>query len=260
MNRVFLKEIEEKSSYSAIEKNKICILGLGRNVGTTFVATLLAYHYSNQKQSVAYLELESSYCEKPLLFDSVDMQQRFSKKTFYSFHERVHKGEKIRGVKNIEENINWGIITPEFRNRNEPLSIEEEMRLLSNISGNTVIATLDEVKFASDFDCIICVVDPLPSKLLASSDNMRILKKIELECDNVVWVVNKFNKGVNSKDIRSFLKTKNICYVEKVDEVEIYSDEYQCRFHYRNKHIKEITEKSIAKLAGIVSSITKKTH
>ncbi len=260
MNRIFLKEVEEKTTYSIIEKNKICVTGLSKGAGTTFVATLLARYFSLQKQAVAYLELEAPTNDRPLLYDSVDMEQRFNKKIFHSFHESVQKGEKIRGKKNIDENINWGIVAPSFRDNLIPLTKEEEIRLLSNISGNTVIATCDNTSCFSEFDCIVCVVDPLPSKLLASEARLKKLKKIELEYDNILWVINKFNKGVSLKDIKKLIKAKDVFCIDKIDDAHIYTNEFQCKFHYRNKQVKDITDKSVSKIAANIASITKNTQ
>ena len=47
------------------------------------------------------------------------------------------------------------------------------------------------------------------------------------------------NAGVSRRQVKGFLKSSDILWLDKLPLEEIYSDEYHCRFHWENKNIRE---------------------
>jgi hypothetical protein len=61
------------------------------------------------------------------------------------------------------------------------------------------------------------------------------------------------NKGVSRRQVKGFLKSDSIVWIDSFPVEEIYSDEYHCRFHWENKTIKTAVTPEFDKLSGILN-------
>ena len=259
MNRIFIKEADTNSNYKNIEKTKVLVTGLSSNSGVSFVATCIAHYLKTLKLSISFLELEEYSRHRSLLYDSAAFEQRFISMPFISFHQKVLDGEKIRGLTNLDEGINWAILSPSLLHSKEgfALSPEAKNRLINNLSGEIIIATDDNLDNIPEYDYIVCVVDPFPSKLLAGKSKLLQLKKLEVQNNNVIYIINKLSSSIPKKEILEYLKIKAAPCIGLLDEKLFYEDEFNCKFHYNNKKIWSEIEKPIKEL---ISGAKKLTH
>lgn len=238
MEREYKKECETQKE-SLIEKIKIGIIGIDNQVGTSFIATSIAHTIANtEDRKVAYLEFPDN---NGLLYESIGIEKRFKKKKYINVFTEIENNRYIRHIKNIHDNINWCLVTSEEKNRNLVLSEINQLKIINNVRGDTIIcdfgSNFDSLKL-DEMDIIICVIDPLPSKLISSK------KLIErLNSDNyrkIVWVLNKNNSGVSNRLLRNYINLKENYKIPLINEEYFYIAEYNCRIPIEQKEIKAL--------------------
>lgn len=214
---------------NSFEKLKIGVIGLTENAGSAFIASYLARTLGGIKDlRPALVELKDSG-----LYDGLALAKHFSERDYYSFFEAVKEGESIRGKKNLLQGINWACQLP--KDRQIPLSIPEQLRIVNNISARLVVSILpNETQInrdspVRDMEVILLVIDPLPSKLLAGHNFLCDIKSLDIP---VIYLVNKMNKGVSKPELTNYLKEKRLHYIPFLDGEDIYSAEYSGRQLY----------------------------
>ncbi|MEG0924443.1 MAG: hypothetical protein RR313_06030 [Anaerovoracaceae bacterium] len=264
MERKFFRETQRNDNYNSIEKVKIGIFGIGESVGTTFVATSLAYYFCEKGKSVAFVEIGNPRKRLSLLFDSVAMEKRFVNREFVDFYKLAEEKSTIRGRKNIEEGINWALITPDNCKKEIEPSIEQKERIINNISGEIVICDFDCREdwdnLPEDMDILIGVIEPLPSKMIGGAKLFKDIKRRQSQGAKVIWIVNKENKGVEKKEVNNYLKEKEPIHIPIFDEEAFYENEYNCKFHFTNKKIWEEMREYMDKIQEKMANITKVSH
>jgi hypothetical protein len=76
---------------------------------------------------------------------------------------------------------------------------------------------------------VICVIDPLPSRLLAGAATMDLVRAAEAGGIPVTWVVNKMNPGVNMREVLRFISIKDPVFIPALPAEKLYAAEYACR-------------------------------
>ena len=199
-----------------------------------------------------------------MTYDRIGIDKRFIGREFISFYHLISSGQSVRGKCNPDMGINWALRVPgeEFE-RNEITSI---IRLVENVQGSNVIldisgnygsslcdeARIEELKILlSDSDMIFVIIDPLPSSLMADRRKFAMLKLLESEGHSVTWVINKYNRGVNIKEMRNYLHLRNYVTIPFLDEKELYTAEYNCETMLSTQNSSQLLQncfKSIAEL------------
>ena len=257
MERLFLREkTEEKFSYMA-EKRKVGVAGMSRGAGVSFVATSLAKLLSTAEAGkVTFLEVcDNIPGKKSFVYDSAGFDKRFKTREFVRFYNEIKNGSNIRGKSNGDDKINWALITPEDIKDGVETTPMEMIRLINNVSGDTIICDIAECKNAGDYlldmDVVIFVIDPIPSAMIAGYPFMKEVKRLEYNGKKTVWLINKYNNGINKRDMQSFLKRKENHKIPAMDIDDFYSAEYNCKIPYETAEIRsktrEIFEKIITK-------------
>ncbi len=241
MERYFFRSRSDAAKKIDKEQIRIGVTGIGQGVGTTFVASALAFYFRDQGKSVSFTQcLDPKKCTG-LLYDAVAMDKRFAHRSFYDIYQCITDGQPIRRKRNRETGIFWNIPTPQNCLQGLRLDEKQQGRLIGNADGEVCIYDVEADyswdSFLLDMDLIVAVVDPLPSRLIRAKDRFRQLKKMELSGCPVVWIVNKVTSGINKKQVRDYLKTSKILWLEAVEMEQIYKDEYLCRFHWENQEI-----------------------
>ena len=219
---------------ATIDRLKIGVLGLSEGAGTGFLVASLAKALVDQGYFPAVLELG-----KGGLFDSLGMDKLFAGRDFFSFHNAAANDRSIRGRRNELGGINWALIPSEEGLAS--LDLYRKIRLLNNLIGDVVVSRMSGIKeeelwkLAWEMDRILVVIDPLPSKMLEGYELLCNLKLSELP---ILYVVNKYNKGVNRRQLLSYLKLKKLKYIPMIDYKAIYGAEYTCRTAYDIPHAK----------------------
>lgn len=235
---------EQKEKLS--DQLNIAVTGLGRSVGTTFVATALAFYYFDMGKSVTFVQCLTPSKAESLFFDAVAMDQRFARRTFHDYYERICSSKPTAGMRNTEEGIHW-ILPTSCGKTCFDLNPIQKGRLISAAKGEVCIFDIeadDEWNhLLLDMDMIVVITDPLPSRMICRAERFKRLKKMELSGHKILWVVNRMNDGVNKRQVRSYLKTSQIIWIPLFSADKIYQCEYNCRFIWKDAEIKrEILE------------------
>ncbi|MCR5482659.1 MAG: hypothetical protein K6F52_07705 [Clostridia bacterium] len=243
MERIFLREEENKEKFNIREREKIAVIGSGTGAGASFTASALAKRLSMEKgKAVAYAEVFIGQGRKRKMYDALGMEKRFAGRDYLSMHELLKSGS-IRGRANIDEGINWAVCsgnTGDF----SPLDC---VRLINNVLCDTLVYCMDSDSFKGELahcedilceaDKIVYVIDPLPSALLSSHELTGLIKRLEYRGHKVVWVINKSNSGINKRELLGYLKLKKYFEIPAVDPRYIYNCEYNCRIPYTHREV-----------------------
>ena len=241
MERLFFRERQSDIPAPA-QQLHIAVTGLGRSVGTTFVATALAFYFRDAGKETTYCQCLTPSKATRLLYDEIAMEQRFARRLFCDVYGKIEAAEPVKMVKstkrlNEEEGISWILPTPQ----SEDLGESQMSRLLTIPKEEVCVFDFEAEpqwnQFLMDMDLLVVVVDPLPSRLIHSKTRFAFLKKLELSGCNVVWVVNRDNPGVNPRQLKSYLKTNQIIRVPSFPMENIYQCEYSCKFPWENEEI-----------------------
>lgn len=257
LERLFIRDRESRP-VKAIDQVNIGVCGLGKNVGTTFIASLLAFYFEIKGKRISFTQVGSPAMCSSLLYEAVAMEQRFYGRDFYDIYREISEGNPVRNLQNHELGVNWTLITPFDVADGIELAKDEVARLVGNSKGDICIFDIDVGNDGEtaldDMDHIIAVCDPLPSKMSCNLNNFKRLKQRELSGRaGFAWVVNGVNKGVSRRQVKGFLKSDSIVWIDSFPVEEIYSDEYHCRFHWGNKTIKTAVTPEFDKLSGILN-------
>lgn len=272
MGRIFarrdesvLKLRDKESKYGT--NLKIGIVGLGEGVGTTFVATALAFCIGAEDKSVSYVELGSPATRQNLFFDSVAMDRRFANREFFDFYQGAANGDFLKRRENREMGINWCIITPENCRDGLDLSNEELHRLIGSIEDEICIFDIEssllrgkDEGILMQMDIIIGVVDPMPSKMLGATEIHSRLERTAAKGVPLFYVVNKNNSSVVRKEVHNYLKTNDLIWVPLLRQECFFDDEYNCRFHWNNKEINRNMVEPLDMIVKKTCDITKHSH
>lgn len=208
MDRNLSRETAITEKYFAIEKLKVGVMGISQSAGTSFITGCLARYLANtKKHDPAVVELA-----RGSLFDSYGMDKRFAGRSYFRFCSALEENRSIRGIRNMDEGINWILRSP--HETEIELSYEQKLQLISHAKGDIILCDLSGEK-SQDFqllrsmDQIIAVIDPMPSKMLAGYGLLCDLRTFEADGGNIIYVINKFNKGVNRRQMLDFLKLRD---------------------------------------------------
>ena len=251
MERLFIRETTEPEPLYIVQKQKIGVVGMSRGAGATLIATALAKVFScNDDRKVTFLEVCcNAFNKSPLVYDSIGIDRRFRAREFVRFYQEIKQGGSIRGKSNPDDRINWGLITPDDVKEEIRLTPIEAVRLINNIPGDLVICDVSECDNAEDYlidmDCIVFVVDPMPSRMIAGYQFMREVKRLEHKGQKVIWLVNKYNPGINKRDMQDFLKLKEYYKVPFISENSFYSAEYNCKIPYDLADVRQAMKETL---------------
>jgi len=254
MERLFLRESEGGSAAFVIEKQKIGVVGMSGGAGVSFVATSLAKILSGiEGRKVTLLEIRDALSgKKPLIYDSIGMDKRFKNREFIRYYNEIKEGRGVRTKSNPDDRVNWGLITPEDVKDEIAVTPIEIVRLINNIPGDIIVCDISECENAGDYlidmDYVIFVIDPLPARIMAGYPFMSEVKRLEHRGKKVVWIINKYNSGINKRDLHNFLKLKGHYTLPCVSPENFYNAEYNCKIPYEIAAVRDAVKDTIEKI------------
>lgn len=237
MERILSREAPLIENHDEYDQWKVGVTGISKSAGTSFLTGCLARYLANTgRHSPAVVELG-----KGSLYDSFGMDKRFAGRAWNYFYSALQEKKIIRGWRNMDEGINWVIRTPEEEKIN--LSFEQKLRLISHTRGDVILC---DVPAETDQDCqlllcmdrIIAVIDPMPSKMLEGYNTLSRLKALETDKREIIFVINKMNRGVNRRQLLDFLSIKKPLFLPLISPELIYTAEYNCRIPYAIGEVK----------------------
>ena len=256
MERLFLRERKEEKFVDIFEKQKIGVVGMNRGAGASFVATSIASVLTqSSERKVTFLEVCDYISDKmSFMYDAIGVDKRFKTREFTRFYNEVKFGKNIKGRANFDEKINWALITPEDIKEKIELSPIEIVRLINNVTGDVIVCDISECNSKEDYlldmDVVVFVIDPMPYSMITGYPFMREVKRLAYNGKKVIWVVNKFNAGINKRDMQNFLNLKEYYKIPAIESSDFYSAQYNCKLPYEmsniHDHAKETVEKIVA--------------
>lgn len=260
LNRIFVREQCDEEYCMVNNRFKIGVVGMGVAAGTSFIATAIAKELSRDKEKhVAYVEINCNN-EKTFLYDSLGMDKRFAGRSYYDFYTEIAEGKNISGFMNLDEHINWALTVPQNTNETQqkPLEIIELCRLINNIAGDSVVCDISQSvgfeQILMEMAVIVFVIDPLPSKLIKSYEEFCYIKKCQLLGQKIIWVVNKYNDGINKREFYDFMKLKHFIKLPIVPQEEIYLAEYNCRIPYSSKPVNTMINEPVRQILHLFNT------
>ena len=251
LNRTLSREAEETEYYAGMDKLKIGVIGIAGGSGASFLSGCLARYLANTgKHLPTVIELGTG-----ILFDSFGMDRRFAGRPYFQFFKALDENRSIRGERNLDEGINWILITPEEEELS--LSFEQKMRLVCNAKGDILICDFSggveaDLQLLQSMDQIIVVIDPLPSRMLKGYDLLCRLKALELKQLEMLYVINKFNRGVNRGQMADFLNLKNPVFIPMIHTESIYTAEYNCKIPYTLSEVKKVMKEPMRQIVSLL--------
>jgi len=234
---------------------RIGFVGLSAGAGTTSVthaaATVLTEMlYSKHGKSKMSSSLATGFATVLELdtrlehtsgypFDKIGIDRHFAGRNYHSYYRLAADGKPLSGAHNLSGGINWALRLPGERDiRPETAGL---IRLVNGAPGDIVLCdigirpTSGSTGFAeareilTAMDRLVCVIDPLPSRLLAASDTMELIRMAEAGGNPVDYAVNKMNHGVNTKELFRFLPMKEPYMLPAIPLDTVYACEFCCK-------------------------------
>lgn len=235
------------SAYTAMDKLKVGIVGMSPHAGASFLAACLAKFLGLAGNHPAVVELGPGH-----LYDSLGMDKHFAGREYCKFFGGAEKGASLRGKGNIEDGINWVLKSPEEWKVH--LNGMQKLGLINAVGGNVILCDIscedeDCFQLLQYMDKVIVVIDPLPSKMLSGYGFLQSLKALNSPGKTNLYVINKYNRGINRRELADFVKVEKPVYLPMIKQETIYALEYSCRNPYGLPEVKMILEKPLREIA-----------
>jgi len=191
------------------------------------------------------------------VYDAIGVDKRFKTREFVRFYNEVKHGKSIKVQANFDEKVNWALITPEDIKEKIELVPIEIVRLINNVMGDVIVCDISECSSKEDYlldmDAVVFVIDPMPNAMISGYPFMREVKRLEHNGKKVIWVVNKFNAGINKRDMQNFLKLKEYYKIPAIESSDFYNAQYNCKLPYEMLDIREHTKSTIEQIVKLLA-------
>lgn len=257
MNRVLMRvNQQQERDYPETERAEGSSLRIGvlpgsRGDGATLIALGLAQYISRrrikEKDRVSYLEFRGSL-PGPTVFDWTGMEKRFVGRGFHDFFGMAESNQPFRNLLNLDEGINWILPLPGSPQPKRDLI----GKLLRRSPGNILLCDFSNVphirEHLADMDVLILVVDPSPSGLLASLPVLSELRKMEESGMPVIRVVNRWNEGIEKREVLRFLQDREPVQVPVIPYEYICRSQFGCMLPLQDSAIRPLLEPALGKI------------
>ncbi|MDR2133316.1 MAG: hypothetical protein LBP30_08270 [Clostridiales Family XIII bacterium] len=271
-DRMLLREDDENPlGYTARDRACIGVVGLSAGAGVSTLIFSMARYIANLKTRTPTV-LELSDGDEGICgwnYDVIGADRRFADREYLSCYRRMEECRGVAGVANMDEGINWMLRLPSERAL--ALDPQQMTSLIGNAEGDVILcdfsarlgsgladedARLDCLKkLLRDMTLIVPVVDPAPSKLLGGHKRLSMLKELEAASHSVLYVINKFGKGVNKRELYDYLKPRRKTVIGLIDPDELCEAEYNCKNPYAMPAVKRAATAAIETVlaaAGVI--------
>ena len=194
----------------------IGVVGVGRGAGATFAAMGLAVKMAEMTEGVTFADgrqhEEGGHSARRLL--AVD--RHFEKKA-------AAMGSGPGKRTNIYHKVNWAVCG-QLHPGADGHETEAEEPDYRTFPGKYII--VDSPQHTEDMDVIVCVVDPLPSRIMAGLETFRRIR--EQQMVPVIWVMNKASSAAGRREVETFLRLRFTHSIPLVEAEAFYRAEFRC--------------------------------
>ena len=252
LHRILSREADDSEKHEALEKLKVGVIGISESSGVSFLTGCLARYLANTgNYRPAVIELGHGS-----LYDSFGMDKRFAGREFFRFYRALSENQSIRGIRNMDEGINWILIAPD----EEKIDISSELkfRMITQAKGDVILCDFSgfvdqDFRLLQTMDQIIAVIDPLPSRMLKGYETLRGIKVLEMRQNDIIYIINKLNKGVNRRQMYDYLKIKKPVTVPLISPEQVYTAEYNCKIPYSMAEIKKVLKEPLSEIISLLN-------
>lgn len=242
MERLFIREKREETAPGHL----LGVTGLCRGSGVTAAASSAAMFLAEQGLEVRFTECAVPRQGRPLLYEAAAFSERFRGRSFQDVYSLLAEERPISGNPNLEMGVSWILAPPESRDHCAAFTETMRGRLIRH-GMRAEYAVFDCLSgdeswfpYLRDFDAVLVLVDPLPSRLEAGMPVFRKMKALENEGKvQVFWLVNRMCSSVSRRQMRRFLMSRRIFWVDDLGRDCFCQNEYCCRLHWENQKIRE---------------------
>jgi Flp pilus assembly CpaE family ATPase len=257
-------EIKVIKEYKFIKaKNNIAVINLSEGAGSTFITLNLAYMLREKKVDVSVVEIPHKKMKTDILNIISKNDEDYN---YISVSESISSGSVLRR----EAFFNHGI---KFFINNKKISswsVENNIDYISLISKESNINIYDigsQVLESSNIllsilDVLIVIIEPMPYKLLQVEEKMKYIKSLEEKGVTIIYVINKYIKDLNKRDIEKYLQVKISSCIPFISPETIYAAYYsgQIVFQLEKSEIFRDSLQKILSAANILDYQNKKEN
>ena len=216
-------EIKVIKEYKFIKaKNNIAVINLSNGAGSTFVSLNLAYALKDSKVDVSVIEVPFENMKTDI---------------FHIISDNYETTSEEKAI--IKDGIKFYISSNNGKAKYSKEEIIEYISLISKESNMNIYdigsQALDEnLNFLFNvIDVAIIVIDPMPYKLLQTEEKIKLIKMLEEKSVNVIYILNKYIKDLNKKDIEKYMEIKISSCVPFINPETLYAAYYSNQTVYR---------------------------
>lgn len=215
-------------------KNNIAVINLSQGAGSTFITLNLAYILNNKKVAVSVIEMPHENMKADILNIISDCNEDYN---YVSVPEAIISGAECRKDALIRDGIKFYINNKKINSWSTKNSIEfislinKESSINIYDLGNQV---LDESinYLLGVIDVVIVAIDPMPYKMLQTEEKIKRIRTLE-EKNNIIYVINRYIKDLNKKDIERYLGIKISSCIPFINPETIYAAYYSGQTVYK---------------------------
>ena len=204
----------------------IGVVGIGSGAGATFIAMGLALKMAEMTAGVTFLEGRPHPEESPGPYRILTSDRGFKEKRFIDFFKEEGGRPGLRT--NLYNKVNWVVRGPAAPEAPGAAQAAPDCRLLP---GSCII--IDNTVSYEDLDLIVCVADPLPSRIMAGLETFRRIR--EQAIVPVIWLLNKNCPPVSRRQVETFLKIRFTHVMPLIPAEVFYRAEYDCNLPYAGR-------------------------
>ena len=215
-------EIKIIREYKFIKaKNNIAVINLSQGAGATFITLNLAYMLKDKKVDAAVIEIPYENMKADILNIINEECESFN-----NMEAIIKNG--IKFYIHNDKDINW--------TKDKIIEYVSLISRESNVNiydvGNQELEGYTSFLF-NIIDVAIIVIDPIPYKLLQAEERIKIIKTLEEKSINVIYIMNKYIKDLNKKDIEKYLDVKISSCIPFINPETLYAAYYSNHAVYR---------------------------
>ncbi len=215
-------EIKVIKEYKFIKaKNNIAVINLSQGAGSTFITLNLAYALKDKKVDAAVIEIPGKNMKADIINIIYEEQE--------SSEEKLIKNDIRFYVNNNEKNRDWS----KEKNFDFISLISRESNINIYDVGSSQIEDENISFLFNIIDVAIIVIDPMPYKLLQTEERINVIKMLGEKSVNVIYVLNKYIKDLNKKDIEKYLQVKISSCVPFINPETLYAAYYSNQTVYQ---------------------------
>ncbi|MCQ2547646.1 MAG: hypothetical protein MJ145_01420 [Clostridia bacterium] len=219
--------MDEMEKMYIVEKQKIVFTAIGQACGREYLALLFAKSIRDMGGKAAYVDGKGLESGKAMLYYKLSSCKGFNDFSFKDFGEALKNDRPINQINSYFEGINWAI---KKEREQDKLSDCELLSIINNIKGSYVVVSSDRPAVIKDANVIVAVIDPLPWKIKGNMKKLEEIKKLELYGHKVIWLVNKYNRGINKKILDKNLKVGRYFKVDFIESETVYNEAFKSSF------------------------------